>query len=705
MISADKIQQNKNQIVSILQSVNLPGMKELIIHLKDTDFFTAPASTKYHGAYDGGLKEWRKSRMKILHSADWHLGAYVGPQCDSPFERTANTRKCMDVVVSTAQTEKPDIIIVAGDLFHVSRTFTDRSMTEIRIAIDYLSALGRIAPVMVLFGTPNHDNSESFKVMEEHFAGLKYPFVRFFTSPEIIIADTKSGPIQIAGIPGFEKGYFRAQFPGLSSEEENKVFSNQLSLIVQGLSAQVDTSIPSLLIAHQTVVGCDLDNGQSSIFLQNEVVLEASALDGSNFDLVCMGHIHKAQQVESCGKPVYYAGSIDAFTFNDEGNEKGFYMHEICMGPEGNIIIVSDFIDTPARVFLTERAGQDGIEKYINGAASLEPYPSYENKVIRVLYTCDSETEKALDKKKLERDLYAAGAYYVSEIRPEKIEASVNRERMHERMTVADCLLRYLHEKKYSHEDIMAIDDEAMPIVQSIQASFVSGGSTGLFLPVEISVRNYRSYVEETLNFTDIFFAMVNGKNGIGKSALFMDSIVDCLYEQPREGELTGWIKSGEKSGAITFTFKLGDDTYRVVRTRQRSGKATLALARAFENIYQDKGEVVDSFRDWEDCSEEKFVDTQKKIVNMLGMDADTFRSCVLLMQDQYGRFMEAQPEDRMGVLANLLGLGIYEKLEDEARKELTDVNREIKVLKKETEDLEEALKSLDLLTADRQTR
>ena len=32
-------------------------IESLIIFLSDTDFFTAPASTKYHGAYEGGLAE------------------------------------------------------------------------------------------------------------------------------------------------------------------------------------------------------------------------------------------------------------------------------------------------------------------------------------------------------------------------------------------------------------------------------------------------------------------------------------------------------------------------------------------------------------------------------------------------------------------------------------------------------------------------
>ena len=80
-----------------------------------------------------------------------------------------------------------------------------------------------------------------------------------------------------------------------------------------------------------------------------------------------------------------------------------------------------------------------------------------------------------------------------------------------------------------------------------------------------------------------------------------MDAIVDCLYEEPREGTNTGWIRNDEKarSGSISFTFGLGDKTFRVVRTRTKSGKPTLNLSELLEN-------------EWVDRSKEKIADTQK---------------------------------------------------------------------------------------------
>lgn len=48
----------RDDIISALQVINRPGIPELIQFLdKESDFFTAPSSTMFHSAYEGGLAE------------------------------------------------------------------------------------------------------------------------------------------------------------------------------------------------------------------------------------------------------------------------------------------------------------------------------------------------------------------------------------------------------------------------------------------------------------------------------------------------------------------------------------------------------------------------------------------------------------------------------------------------------------------------
>lgn len=56
-MTPEAIQANKDQIIKILRETGRAEIESLITFLENSDFFTAPASTKYHGAYDGGLAE------------------------------------------------------------------------------------------------------------------------------------------------------------------------------------------------------------------------------------------------------------------------------------------------------------------------------------------------------------------------------------------------------------------------------------------------------------------------------------------------------------------------------------------------------------------------------------------------------------------------------------------------------------------------
>lgn len=58
MLTNEKIEYNKNRFLSLVNSIKREFNKELLIkQLTLSDFFYAPASTKYHCAYDGGLCE------------------------------------------------------------------------------------------------------------------------------------------------------------------------------------------------------------------------------------------------------------------------------------------------------------------------------------------------------------------------------------------------------------------------------------------------------------------------------------------------------------------------------------------------------------------------------------------------------------------------------------------------------------------------
>ena len=602
--------------------------------------------------------------MKILHTGDWHIGNYPGPELNGENARFIDICKCLDSLVSTAVKQKPDIIVVAGDVFHQAKVWSDRGLKENRTAVHYIRLLEKIAPVVIVRGTPNHDSEQQFRNLEDVF--YSDDSVHIISQPLVRKIWSYSGEaVQIAALPGFDRGFYRAKHPGLSKEEENKVFTDELAKIVVGLKACCDADTPSIFVSHFTIPGCNMESGQTQFFSQFEPVVYPATLQAANFDLVCFGHIHRPQVVTEV-KATYYCGAISAINFNDEGQERGFYIHNI----EPDNSVKSLFYHTPTREFYTIHMGDADVATFNTNGTIPAKVDDINEKIVRVIYNCTDENNKALNKSAMEKKLYKMGAFWVQEITPEKIIISVNRNSLSDDSGPEENLRLYFEEKGYTSERIAEIVEVARPLIATAIANVIGGLKTGVFTPKRIEVHNYRNYRNEVFEYGGIRFCTINGENGTGKSSLFMDAMLDALYEEPREGDLTGWICNDPdvRSGSIQFTFTIGESEYRVTRTRQKSGKATLNIS-----------ELIDG--EWVDRSAEKFKDTQAIIEKTVGMDSLTLKACGLIMQDQYGLFLQADKEARMAILGNILGLGIYEKMESAAAESLTNRNREIRAI------------------------
>ena len=625
------------------------------------------------------------SGIKVLHTADWHIGRYTGPEINGENARHLDICKCLDALVDGARKQQPDIAIVAGDVFHQARTWSDRGLTEVEEAVRYLREIEKICPVVVMRGTPNHDGDSHFDMMKTAFDGDDN--VKIISEPQVVNIFTGAcGWVNIACVPGFDRGYYRAKNPGLSKEEENEVFTKAIENIILGLKAQCEPGAPSVLMGHFTITGCNMESGQTAFFSQFEPVVYPATLAAADFDLVCFGHIHRPQQLDGC-KNTFYCGAVSQLNFNDEGQERGYYIYELESNIDPDFPLPGDssirewnvrstFYSLPTRKHLTIRLKDDDIRNINeNGPECVEGvYSMYDTrlpgKIVRVLYDCTDEHNKVFNHAALQNYLYKCGAFYVSEITPQKITITVDRRSLDADSTPEGNLTGYLIEKGMNPERVGQLVELARPIIAEATEKATVERHTGLFVPVEIEVRNYRNYREEKFSFDTIRFCTINGSNGVGKSSLFMDAMLDALFEETREGELTGWICNAPevRSGAIKFTFKLGERLYRVTRTRQKSGKATLNISEQVEG-------------EWVDRSKEKLRDTQQEIENIIGMDSLTLKACALIMQDQYGLFLQADKEARMNILGSILGLGIYGGMEELAAARATETNRAIRTL------------------------
>lgn len=598
--------------------------------------------------------------MKILHTADWHIGQFKGPVVDGVNLRSQDTVKCLEYMVQVAIEEKPDIVCVSGDIFHQEQVGPVRYSDEMITATNIITSLAHFSKyVIVMRGTPNHDGAAQFRVLERMLLNIRN--VDVVTEPGVI----KTPWADIACLPGFDKQEFRAKFPGLSADEENLAWTKYISDMVFALRAECEKT--PILMAHYTVPGCNMESGQTSFFTNFEPVIPREALMAARYEAVLLGHIHRPQIIEGLDN-VFYSGAINAMNFNDEGQDRGFWIHEF---NEKGTLVKGHKCTTPYRQFHTINWDPDEAGDYIReGAMYLHRTGISEDvtdKIVRVRYSCTSEQKKALNIPLLQKNLYELGAFYVADIEAESTIDITNRGLLSEESDPRLNLKKWLEEKTFKNPD--KIVELAEPIIAESMKQSTTAEIHGVFKPVSISVRNYRNYKEESFDFSDISFCTINGVNGAGKSSLFMDAIVDCLFEETREGDCKAWIRGTEdaRSGSIEFIFDIGEKRFRVVRTRTKSGKPTLNLSQ-----YQEES------ADWMNLSKERIVDTQAEIENLLGMDSMTFRSCALIMQDQYGLFLQAKKDERIAILGNLLGLGIYGVMELDSKKKLSEQRKEL---------------------------
>jgi exonuclease SbcC len=180
-------------------------------------------------------------------------------------------------------------------------------------------------------------------------------------------------------------------------------------------------------------------------------------------------------------------------------------------------------------------------------------------------------------------------------------------------------------------------------------------------IPIRLAVRNFMPYRDRVppLYFNSIHTACITGDNGNGKSAL-IDAMTWALWGKTRAKSDDDLIHQGQSEAEVEFDFAVGEQAYRIIRKhakprrRAASGKTLLDF-----QIAADGG-----FRS---ISADSISQTQQKIIDTLHMDYTTFSNSAFLRQGHADEFTNQPPNKRKEVLGNILGLAVYDQLEEAA--------------------------------------
>ncbi len=185
-------------------------------------------------------------------------------------------------------------------------------------------------------------------------------------------------------------------------------------------------------------------------------------------------------------------------------------------------------------------------------------------------------------------------------------------------------------------------------------------------IPVQLSLRNFMCYRDttEVLDLTGVHLACLSGENGAGKSAL-LEAITWSLWGKARDRFIDDeLISKGATEMEVDFQFILNGDAYRVIRKRAMKGKAGVTV------LEVQIGEGVAGSEQWRTLSGATIRESQERIRQLLKIDYETFVNSAFIMQGKADSFTVKSPADRKKVLAEILGLEQYERLEEEAKDE-----------------------------------
>ncbi|HSJ54062.1 MAG TPA: SMC family ATPase, partial [Anaerolineae bacterium] len=187
-------------------------------------------------------------------------------------------------------------------------------------------------------------------------------------------------------------------------------------------------------------------------------------------------------------------------------------------------------------------------------------------------------------------------------------------------------------------------------------------------IPLELRVRNFMCYREvPPLVFDGIHLACLTGPNGHGKSAL-LDAMTWALWGRARARRDDELIHLGESEMEVEFTFVLGGTVYRVLRKRDSTGRGRTLLDL---QVRSDSGT-------FSSIAEPGVRATQDALVRLLRMDYDTFTNSAFLLQGRADAFTTRTPAERKEILGEILGLGLYDEYEQQAKERIRVQEREI---------------------------
>lgn len=379
--------------------------------------------------------------IRFIHTADIHFGmenyGRIDPQTGI-HSRLLDFKQSFDTCVKYAIEHSVDLFVFAGDAYKTAHP----SPTQQKLLIDSFMLLYKAGiPVVIVIG--NHDNPLSFGKANslDIFAHLPIDGFHVFSKPDHITIQTKSGPVQIVGIPWPNRHNLALSTTHAmqSSTDLTRHISESLALIIQKLADKLNHDIPAILVGHLTVSAGVFSGSEKRAVYGNDPILLPSQLAIKPFDYIALGHLHRFQNLSPKGStPIVYSGSIDRIDFGERKEEKGFCDVTIHSKNETTF----EHIEIKTRPFIQiEIALRDDENQTEQILKALSEY-NIIDAIVKILYEIPATTTDSVDIKQIQR--YCSNAMHIVGIIPiRNIQTRAHRDLLKQEMNLETLLQTY----------------------------------------------------------------------------------------------------------------------------------------------------------------------------------------------------------------------------------------------------------------------
>jgi DNA repair protein SbcD/Mre11 len=257
--------------------------------------------------------------MRILHTADWHLGARLVER-----NRLSEQAAWIEWLLGVVRTERIDLVLVSGDVFDAAGP----PQEAVALYYDFIRRLSEISGVSAIITGGNHDSASHLNAPRDLLERFR---VRVFGSSPADPAACLVGfdDVLVAAVPYLRERDLRQAIAGESSLEAHEAVKQAMRAhyaSVRSAAGARAGSRPIMAMGHLTTQGAASSDSERLIHVGNLGAVGPEIFDG--FDYVALGHLHRPQ-VAGSATHIRYSGAPIALSFSEAGDVKSVAVVEI----------------------------------------------------------------------------------------------------------------------------------------------------------------------------------------------------------------------------------------------------------------------------------------------------------------------------------------------------------------------------------------